>query len=92
MATQSRTHQLGPAIMCEISGEEFSLTAEFLALSVHVVHELVNQSERYLLDLAFWVGHFAHKDISGSVDSTFCVGVEHAISFRRQTHLMRRSL
>ena len=81
MAAQAGAHELGPAVAGEVAGEELALAAEFLALGVHVVHELVDQGDGDLLDLAFGVGHFADEDVAGGVDAAFGVGVEHGFIF-----------
>ena len=81
MAAEAGAHELGPAVAGEVAGEELALAAEFLALGVHVVHELVDQGDGDLLDLGFGVGHFAHEDVAGGVDAAFGIGVEHEFSF-----------
>ena len=75
MAAQARLHQPGPAVAGELASEERPLAAEFLAHRVHVVHELVDERDRDLLDLAFGVGHFADEDVAGGVDTLFGFGV-----------------
>ena len=91
VAAQPGAHELGPAVAGELAGEELALAAELLALGVHVVHELVDQGDGDLLDLALGVGNFADKDVAGGVDAAFGVGVEHSVSIRRQTGSRRRS-
>ena len=68
-AAQPGVHQLGPAVARELPGEELAHPAELLALGVHVIHELVDQRDGDLLDLAFGVGHLAHEDVAGGVDA-----------------------
>ena len=77
VAAEPGAHELGPAVAGEFLGEELALAAELLALGVHVVHELVDQGDGDLFDLALGVGHFADEDVAGGVDAAFGVGVEH---------------
>ena len=58
-------HQPRPAVAGELAHEEAALAAELLALGVDVPHELVDQGDRDLLDLALGVGHLAHQDVAG---------------------------
>ncbi len=51
MAAQPGAHEFGPTVAGELVGEELALTAQLLALSIHVVHELVDQRDGDLLDL-----------------------------------------
>ena len=51
---------------------------------VHVVHELVDQRDGDLLDLALGVGHLAHEDVAGGVNAALGVGVEHRLSLENQ--------
>ena len=44
---------------------------------VHVVHELVNQRNSDLFDLALGIGHLAHEDVAAGVDAALGVCVEH---------------
>jgi hypothetical protein len=55
--------------------EKLAVTAQLFGLRVHVVHELVDQGDGDLLDLALRVGHLAHQDVAGRVDAAFGVGV-----------------
>jgi len=75
MAAEAAAHELGPAVAGEVAGEELAFAAEFLALGVHVVHELVDQGDGDLFDLAFGVGDFADENIAGAVDAAFGGGV-----------------
>ena len=75
VAAQPGAHQPGPAIAGELAGKELALAAELLALGVHVIHELVDQRDGDLLDLALGVGHLAHEDVAGGVDAASGVGV-----------------
>jgi len=77
VAAQAGAHELGPAVTGKLTGKELALPAELLALGVHVVHELVDQGNGDLLDLALGVGDLAHEDVAGGVDAAFGVGVEH---------------
>ncbi len=79
MAAEAAAHELGPAVAGEVAGEKLALAAEFLALGVHVVHELVDQGDGDLFDLAFWVGDFTDEDVAGGVDAAFGGGVEHGL-------------
>ena len=90
VAAQARAHEFGPAVAGKLAGEELALAAELLALGVHVVHELVDQGDGDLLDLALGVGHFADEDVAGGVDAAFGIGVEHG-SFMRQTGSRKHS-
>jgi hypothetical protein len=74
-----------------VLSEELAFAAEFLGLGVHVVHELVDESDGDLLDLGFGVGDFADEDVAGGVDAAFGIGIEHGVSFRRRTDSRRRS-
>ena len=75
------TRELGPAVLGELPGEESSLAPPFLALGIKVIHELVDESDGYLLDLALWVGHLAHEDVAGGVYAAFGVGVQHGFLY-----------
>ena len=81
MAAEAGAHQFGPAITRKVAGEKLALAAEFLALRIHVVHELVDQRDGDLLHLRFRIGHFADEYVAGGVDAAFGIGVEHY--FRR---------
>lgn len=91
VAAKARAHQLGPAIAGVAVGEELAGAAQLLALGVHVVHELVDQCDGDLLDLALGVGHLAHEDVAGGVDAALCIGIEHFVSFRQQTGSRKHS-
>ena len=52
-------------------GEELALAAELLAEGVEVIHELVDERDGDLLDLALGVWDFAHEDVSGRVNAAF---------------------
>ena len=80
MAAQAGAHQPGPAVAGELAGEELALTAQFFALGVDVVHELVDEGDGDLLDLALGIGHLAHEDVAGGVDAAFGVGVQYGCS------------
>ena len=77
VAAEAGAHEPDPAILAEAVGEELALAAQLLALGVHVVHELVDQRDGDLLDLALGVGHLADQDVAGGVDAAFGGGVEH---------------
>ena len=77
VAAQAGAHQSGPAVAGEVAGEEFPRPAELFALGVDVVHELVDESDGDLLDLALGVGHLSDEDVAGGVDAAFGGGVEH---------------
>ena len=77
MAAQAGAHQLSPSVAGELAGEEAALAAELLAPSVHVVHELVDQRDRDLLDLALGVRNLADQDVAGGVDTALGVGIQH---------------
>ena len=51
VAAEAGTHKLGPAVAREFAGKELALSAEFLGFGIHVVHELVDQSDGDLLNL-----------------------------------------
>ena len=76
VAAQAGAHQPGPAVAGELAGEELPLAAQFFAPRVDVVHELVDEGDGDLLDLALGIGHLAHEDVAGGVDATFGVGVQ----------------
>ncbi|OHC71653.1 MAG: hypothetical protein A3H93_15775 [Rhodocyclales bacterium RIFCSPLOWO2_02_FULL_63_24] len=80
MAAERGGHELGPAVAGVVAGEKLALAAEFLALGIHVVHELVDERDGDLFDLGFGVGHFADEDVAGRVDAAFGIGVEHGNS------------
>ena len=82
VAAQPGAHQSRPAVTGEIVGEEGPHTAELFALGVDIVHEFVDEGDGDLFDLAFGVGHLAHEDVTGSVDTALGGGVEHGISFK----------
>ena len=75
VAAQARLHQPGPAVAGKLCGEEGALASQLLAGGVDVVHELVDERDGDLLDLALGVGHLAHEDVAGGVDAVFGVGV-----------------
>ena len=77
VAAEAFVQKVGPGVPFELAAEERRLAAQLLGLAVHVVHELVDQGDRDLLDLRFWVGYLAHQDIAGRVDTGFGFGVEH---------------
>ena len=77
MAAETGAHQLGPSVAGELAGEEAPLPAKFLALGVHVVHELVDQRDSDLLDLALGVRYLADQDVAGGVDAALGVGIQH---------------
>ena len=78
---QAGTHQLRPAVAGEVPGEELALPAPLLALSVDVVHELVDERDGDLLHLALGVRHLAHEDVAGGVYAAFGVSVQHRLSY-----------
>ena len=77
MSANTRPRHLVPSVPGELSSEEGPLATPFLALGVQVIHELVDESDGYLLDLALWVRHLAHEDVAGGVYAAFGVGVQH---------------
>src|SRR5438105_8896726 len=77
VATKPRTHQLRPAVASKVTIEELALSAEFFCLGVHVVHELVDERDRDLLDLRLRIRDFAYENIASGIDAAFGVGVEH---------------
>ncbi len=81
MAANPCAHQLGPAVAGEIAGEKFALAAQLFSFGVHVIHELVNQSDGDLFDLRFWIWDFANENVAGSVDAAFGGSVEHSYLF-----------
>jgi hypothetical protein len=86
VAAQAGAHQLRPAISRIAVGEEGSAATQLLGLGVHVVHELVDQRDRDLLDLALGVGHLAHKYVTGGIDTAFGIGIQHyAANWLRDT-------
>ena len=68
-------HQIGPPVAGEAIGKELPFPAQLLALSVDVIHELVDERDGDLLYLALGVGHLAHEDVAGGVYSAFGVDV-----------------
>ena len=77
MAAKAGAHQLGPSVAGELAGEEAALSAKLLALGIHIVHELVDQRDGDLLDLALGVRNLAHQDVAGGVDAALGVGIQH---------------
>ena len=77
VAAQAGAHQPGPTVAGEVAREESPHTAELFALGVDIVHELVDEGDGDLLDLALGVGHLADEDVAGGVDAAFGGGVEH---------------
>ena len=75
MSAESGAHEIDPPILGKVAGKEFSLAAEFLRFGIHVVHKLVNQGDRYLLNLRFRIGDFTHENVAGGVDSASGIGV-----------------
>ena len=63
------------AMAGEVTGEELAIAAQLLGFGVHVVHELVDQGDRDLLDLALWVWNLPHENVASSVDAAFGGGV-----------------
>ncbi len=64
------------------------------ALLVCAGHGLDLERNRDLLDLALWIGNLPHQNVTRHVDTSFCVGVQHASSLelleccgRRREHL-----
>ncbi len=72
-------HEFGPAVGGEFLGEEFTFSADFFGLGVHVIHEFVDEGDGDLFDLGFGVGDFADEDVAGGIDAAFCFGVEHGV-------------
>ena len=77
VAAEAGMEQHGPAVAREFAREEGALAAQLLRLGVHVVHELVDEGEGDLLDLALGVGHLAHEDVAGGIDAAPGLQVEH---------------
>ena len=75
MPAEPRIHELGPAVAGKFLGEELALAAEFLALGIHVVHELVDEGDGDLLNLGFGIGNLADEDVAGGVYAALGVGV-----------------
>ena len=80
VTAETRAHQLGPAVASEVAREEFALASQLLGFGVHVIHELVDQRDGYLLDLALGIGHLAYENVAGGVDTALGVGIEHRLS------------
>jgi len=70
-------HELRPAVLLVVAGEEPAVAAQFFGLGVHVVHELVDEGDGDLLDLGLGVGHLAHEDVTAGVDAAFGIGIQH---------------
>ena len=77
VSAQAGTHQLRPTEAGELAGKEPPRAPEFFARGVHVVHELVDQRDRNLLDLALGIGHLTDQNISGCIYPAFCFAIEH---------------
>ena len=77
VAAQARAHQLRPAVAGELAGEELAPAAQLLGLGIHVVHELVDERDGDLFDLALGVGHLADEDVAAGIDAPFGIGIEH---------------
>jgi hypothetical protein len=75
MPTHSGGEELGPTVSRELTGKELALAAELFCLGVHIVHELVDQGNRDLFDLALGVGHLANKEVAAGVYTAFGIGV-----------------
>ncbi|MNS36670.1 hypothetical protein D3C72_688640 [compost metagenome] len=71
LAADPGCDELGPAIAFELAGEELTVEAELLRLEVHVIHELVDEGDSDLFDLALRVGDFTDKDVAAGVDAAF---------------------
>src|SRR3546814_13784679 len=55
LPADARRDKFGPGIAFEITGEEFAGATHLFGLEVHVVHELVDEGDGDLFDLALWV-------------------------------------
>ena len=77
VSADARPGQLGPAVPLELPGEKFPLPAQLLGFGVDVVHELVDERDRDLLDLRLGVRHLPHEDVAGGIYAAFRVSVEH---------------
>ena len=80
MPAESWAHELGPTETSEIAGEELALATQLFGFGVHVVHKLIYQCDGDLFDLAFRIRHLADEDVSGSIDASLGIGIEHWIS------------
>ena len=78
MSAQAGAHELGPTVAGVCAGEELAVAAQLFGVGVHVIHELVDECNRNLLDLTLGVGHLAYEDVTGGVDAPFGISVEHA--------------
>ena len=79
MPAESGVNEVRPAILGELAGEECALAAQFLALGVDVVHELVDERDGNLLDLTLGVRYLAHENVARFVYSALGVYVEHLV-------------
>ena len=77
MAAGFGRHELSPGICFKVAGEKMALAAQLLRLFVHIVHELVDEGNGYLLHLRFGVGDFTDENITGGVDTAFGNGIKH---------------
>ena len=80
MTAQAGAHEPCPAVTGELPCEKRARAAKFFAFGVQVIHELVDQGNGDLFDLALWVGDFADKNVASGVNTAFGFGVEHNCS------------
>ncbi len=75
LAAEVGLEEVAPSEAGIRAGKELAPASELFGLGVDVVHELVDEGDGDLFDLAFGVGDFADKQVAGGVDAAFGVHV-----------------
>lgn len=66
-----------PCILLIVSDEKTRIIPELTTHTILIIHELVDESIRDLIDLTLWIWDLPDEDISTGVDTIFCSGGEH---------------
>ncbi len=66
-----------PRILLIVTFEKTRFIPEFSTHTILIIHELIDESIRNLINLTFWIWDLSDKDITTGVDTVFGSGVEH---------------
>jgi len=83
-AAQALIHQLRPGILLVPVSKERGIAAQLHRQLVHVIHKLIDHGKGDLLHLGFGVGHLAHQDVTGGINASFSVCIQHNVSLLNQ--------
>ena len=75
-------HKLGikksrPSILFIVTYEKTRFIPELSTHTILIIHELIDESIRNLINLTFWIWYFTDKDITTGVYTVFGSGIEH---------------